>query len=51
VDATAVECHVRNLPQEEIFVEADGEVLGELPVRMEVVPDALTLLIPAGARP
>lgn len=51
VDATTVECHVRNLPQEEIFVEADGEVLGELPVRMEIVHDALTLLIPAGARP
>jgi len=51
IDATAVECHIRNASQEEIFVEADGEVLGELPVRMEVVPDALTLLIPAGARP
>jgi YegS/Rv2252/BmrU family lipid kinase len=51
VDAASVHCHTRNAPHEEIFVEADGEVLGELPVRMEVVHDALTLLIPAGARP
>ena len=51
VDVESVDCHTRNVAQEEIFVEADGEVLGELPVRMEVVHDALTLLIPAGARP
>jgi len=51
VDADTVECHLGNVAQEEIFVEADGEVLGELPVRMEIVHDALTLLIPDGARP
>jgi diacylglycerol kinase family enzyme len=34
-----------------VFAEADGELLGQLPVRIEVVPDAVTLLIPAGARP
>lgn len=28
------------------FVEADGEWLGTLPVRMEVVPEALTVLVP-----
>jgi diacylglycerol kinase family enzyme len=32
-------------------VEADGEVLGFLPVRLEVVPQSLTLLIPPGAQP
>lgn len=51
IDANSVECRLGNTPQEEIFVEADGEVLGELPVRMEIVHDALTLLVPAGARP
>lgn len=29
------------------FVEADGELLGSLPARIEVIPDALTLLVPA----
>ncbi|HEU5334708.1 MAG TPA: diacylglycerol kinase family protein [Terriglobales bacterium] len=29
-----------------IYVEADGEVLGSLPVEMTVVPSALTLLVP-----
>jgi len=30
-----------------IYVEADGELLGTLPVEITVVPDALTLLAPA----
>jgi diacylglycerol kinase family enzyme len=34
-----------------VFAEADGELLGGLPVRIEIVPDAVTLLIPPGARP
>jgi diacylglycerol kinase family enzyme len=29
-----------------VYVEADGEFLGTLPVTMAMVPDALTLLIP-----
>jgi YegS/Rv2252/BmrU family lipid kinase len=29
-----------------VYVEADGEFLGTLPVTMDMVPDALTLLIP-----
>jgi diacylglycerol kinase (ATP) len=33
--------------QPKIFVEADGELLGTLPVELSVVPDALTLLMPA----
>jgi diacylglycerol kinase family enzyme len=32
-----------------LFVEADGELLGTLPVRIEVVHEALTLLIPQKA--
>jgi diacylglycerol kinase (ATP) len=50
-NATSVECRPRNGSSNKIFVEADGEVLGSLPMRMEVVPDALTLLIPPGANP
>jgi diacylglycerol kinase family enzyme len=34
-----------------LLVEADGELLGSLPARFEIVPEALTLLIPAGAQP
>ena len=51
VETTSVECRPRNGSSESLFVEADGEVLGLLPVRMEVVPDALNLLIPCDAQP
>jgi diacylglycerol kinase family enzyme len=47
----SVECRARNGSHAPIFVEADGEVLGSLPVRIEVVPLALTLLISPSARP
>jgi len=50
-DATSVECRARNGSSKPIFVEADGEVLGSLPVRLEMVPDALTVLVPQGANP
>jgi YegS/Rv2252/BmrU family lipid kinase len=33
-------------PHSKIYVEADGELLGTLPVEITVVPDALTLLFP-----
>jgi YegS/Rv2252/BmrU family lipid kinase len=33
-------------PGRRIFVEADGELLGTLPVAISIVPDALTLLAP-----
>ncbi len=33
--------------QRRIYVEADGELLGTLPLEITVVPDALTLLAPA----
>lgn len=48
-DAVSVDC--RELPgaKTRIFVEADGELLGELPARIEIVPHALTLLIPVQA--
>ncbi|MGB0065785.1 MAG: hypothetical protein WBP85_15185 [Terracidiphilus sp.] len=36
---------------ETLMVEADGEVLGSLPVRLEIVPQSLTVLVPPGANP
>jgi len=51
VDAHSVECRPHNGSQATIFVEADGEVLGSLPARIEPVPQALTLLIPPHAQP
>jgi diacylglycerol kinase (ATP) len=47
IEAAQVECSSRDHSASRIYVEADGELLGFLPVRMEIVPDALTLLIPA----
>jgi diacylglycerol kinase family enzyme len=35
------------LGQRKIYVEADGELLGTLPVEITVVPNALTLLAAA----
>jgi diacylglycerol kinase (ATP) len=51
VDAHRVECRAHNGSRACVFVEADGEVLGSLPVRIEAVPQALTLLIPPDAQP
>jgi diacylglycerol kinase (ATP) len=49
VETATVDCRAINgdMP----YVEADGEVLGHLPARMETVPDAVTLLVPRGAQP
>ena len=33
-----------------VYVEADGELLGRLPVRMTMQPDALSLVVPAPAK-
>ena len=51
IETPSIECRVRNGSDESFFVEADGEVLGLLPMRIEVVPHSLTLLVPAGAQP
>jgi len=51
IDAVSVECRPRNGSSARIFAEADGEILGHLPVRIEIVPDAITLLIPPSAKP
>jgi diacylglycerol kinase family enzyme len=44
--AMTVECSLSNGSSERVLVEADGDLLGSLPARIEMVPDALTLLIP-----
>jgi len=39
---------VRDEKPENIYVEADGELLGRLPITLSMVPDALTVLVPEG---
>jgi len=51
LEAETAECHARNGSRERVYVEADGELLGGLPARIEIVPDALTMLIPPQAEP
>jgi diacylglycerol kinase family enzyme len=51
VETPSIDCRARNGGSESLLVEADGEVLGSLPVRLEVVPHSLTLLVPPGAQP
>lgn len=51
LDLVSVECDTINGSPAPVYVEADGEVLGKLPARMEVAPVKLMLLVPPGARP
>jgi len=51
VETPVIECRPRTGSNEELYVEADGEVLGMLPVKLEVVHHSLTLLVPPGAQP
>ena len=51
LEAVSAECYAHNGSRERVFVEADGELLGGLPARIEIVPDALTMLIPPLAEP
>ncbi len=51
LDTPSIECRAHHGNADPLFVEADGEVLGSLPVRLEVVPHSLTLLIPPGVQP
>ena len=51
LDADSVECRPANGSKSKVYVEADGEVLGSLPARIELASETLTLLIPPGARP
>ncbi len=51
LDAVSVECRPANGAAPRVCAEADGELLGSLPVRIEIVPDAVTLLIPPDSQP
>jgi diacylglycerol kinase (ATP) len=42
----AAEFHVSG--EKPVYVEVDGEIAGKLPAKIEIVPDALTLLTPPG---
>jgi len=33
-----------------VFLQVDGELVGQLPCTIEIVPDALTLLVPSPSR-
>jgi diacylglycerol kinase (ATP) len=51
LETPSIECRPRNGSDDKLFAEADGEVLGSLPVKIEAVPESLTLLVPPHARP
>jgi diacylglycerol kinase (ATP) len=51
LDVLSVECRANDGAASRVFVEADGELLEGLPVRMEIASQSLTLLIPPGAQP
>lgn len=51
LDVLSVECRSLKGAASGVFVEADGELLGGLPVTIEIAPEMLTLLIPRGAQP
>jgi len=51
IDTDSVECRPLNGSKTSVFVEADGEVLGALPARIELAREKLTLLVPPGAKP
>jgi diacylglycerol kinase (ATP) len=47
VHADQVTCrHAPGEKDEDIYVEADGELLGRLPITLSMAPDALTVLVP-----
>jgi diacylglycerol kinase (ATP) len=46
LNASSVECRLPVGSKARIYVEADGELLGTLPAKLEIVRDAVTLLIP-----
>ena len=51
LDVHSIQCRSRSGSSDNVFVEADGELLGGLPVTIEMASEKLTLLIPRGVRP
>lgn len=48
VSCSEILCQVsQSAEADRVYVEADGELLGRLPVRMTMLPDALSLVVPA----
>jgi len=47
VDCSEITCQMPEGKAERIYVEADGELLGRLPARLTMQPDALSLVAPA----
>jgi diacylglycerol kinase (ATP) len=46
-EPTEVDTDSKNKNKDRVYVEADGELLGRLPVRMTMQADALSLVVPA----
>jgi YegS/Rv2252/BmrU family lipid kinase len=51
LDVVSMECAAPGGASKNIYVEADGELLGTLPVRIEIAPQTLTLLVPSDVHP
>jgi diacylglycerol kinase (ATP) len=51
IDTDSVECRPANGSSTNLLVEADGEVLGSLPARLEVARETVHLLVPPHAKP
>jgi YegS/Rv2252/BmrU family lipid kinase len=51
IDADAVDCRPSSGSSAKLLVEADGEVLGSLPARLEVARETVRLLMPPHAEP
>ncbi|MFZ0799764.1 MAG: diacylglycerol kinase family protein [Terriglobales bacterium] len=47
VTCSEIVCQLPSLDAGRVYVEADGELLGRLPARISMVPDALSLVVPA----
>ncbi|MGA2359833.1 MAG: diacylglycerol kinase family protein [Terriglobales bacterium] len=47
VSCSEIVCQLPSAGADRVYVEADGELLGRLPARMTMVPDALSLVVPA----
>jgi diacylglycerol kinase (ATP) len=47
VSCSEIVCQLPKENADHVYVEADGELLGRLPARMTMVPDALSLVVPA----
>ena len=46
VSCSEITCQLPQSSQQRVYVEADGELLGRLPARLSIVPDALSVLVP-----